>query len=182
MGKEEEEVKRENALNRIIPVKIIKNLRDPRPAAAARNYVLLVTIYEAEGLDPPSLWPEVRFRNYRTLLWVNSSDQYMTNEVRGYPSVIWNEEFNIRLSGVDRPDYHYLSLEVIRVRSQCDPGPSSGVVVVGRARVPLPDALRIKQSQRVGLTRLVGGRSVGQGHIMIAMKLIVVNEQWREVF
>ncbi|KAL4341479.1 hypothetical protein GQ457_08G010770 [Hibiscus cannabinus] len=80
MGKEEEEVKRENALNRRIPVKIIKNLRDPRPAAAARNYVLLVTIYEAEGLDPPSLWPEVRFRNYRTLLWVNSVDQYMTNE------------------------------------------------------------------------------------------------------
>ncbi|KAK8651393.1 hypothetical protein V6N13_140995 [Hibiscus sabdariffa] len=180
MGKEEEEVKRENALNRRIPVKIIKNLRDPKPAA--RNYVLRVTIYEAEGLDPPSLWPEVRCRNYRTILWVNSTDQYVTNEVRGYPSVIWNEEFNIRLMNVDRPEYYFLSLEVIRVRSRCDPGPSSGVVVVGRARVALPDAPRIKQSQRVGLTRLVGGTSVGQGHIMIAMKLIVVNEQWREVF
>ncbi|KAE8684924.1 hypothetical protein F3Y22_tig00111105pilonHSYRG00740 [Hibiscus syriacus] len=178
--KNKEEVKLENGLIRAVPIKKFKKLEVPNPAA--RNHALQVAIYNAEGIDPLSSYPEVQWRNYRTVFWVNSLGHYVTGEVVGYPNIEWNEEFGIRLIDLDTSESNILNLEVVRVRSSVDPGPSSGVVVVGRARVPLPEVPRIKQVERVGLVRFVEGKIVSEGHIVIAMKLVEVNEQWLQVF
>ncbi|KAG8487105.1 hypothetical protein CXB51_020651 [Gossypium anomalum] len=61
-----------------------------------------------------------------------------------------------------------------------NPGPSRGYIVVGRAKVALPKLPGIKESQRVGLVRLIDGQTVGEGHIIISLTLIQVKKGLRK--
>ncbi|XWS56682.1 hypothetical protein CRYUN_Cryun09bG0106600 [Craigia yunnanensis] len=163
--------------NKLNPPVSMKKIRkgDPIPEG---DYVLRLTINNAEGIDPPSKYPGVTLRNYRVLTWIDPGDQYLTDEVTESQKLEWNRLFDIPLNNVVTLESKFLSLEVIRVHSRCDPGPSKGVVVVGRVKVPLPKALGIKHCRRVGLVRFVEGATMGEGHITITMKLLQVNEHW----
>ncbi|XVE99710.1 hypothetical protein REPUB_Repub03eG0224100 [Reevesia pubescens] len=142
-------IKHEINLNRHLSFKKIKK-EDPIPE---KDYILRLIIHNVEGIDSPSKYPGVRRRNYRVMSWINPEEQYHTDEVKGFLKLKWDQQIDIPLNNVVTLESIFLSLEVIRVRSDCDPGPSKGFVVVGRVKVPLSKEPGFKQCKRFGLVR-----------------------------
>ncbi|EOY17897.1 Uncharacterized protein TCM_042598 [Theobroma cacao] len=158
-------------VKRLYPPSFIRNFRKEEPDVK-RDYILILIIHSTEGIDPPSQYPGVTSRNYRVFASIQPGTQYLTEEAGGYPDVIWNERFDIPLKNRVPLQSNFLSLEVIRVPSKCDPGPSRGVVVVGRAKVPFPKEIGKRQCNRLGLARFVEGAVLGEGHITVSMILV----------
>ncbi|OMO88206.1 hypothetical protein CCACVL1_08527 [Corchorus capsularis] len=152
------------------------SLQDTFKKFRKEKYLLSLILHNAEGIEPVSKYPaNASRRNYRACVWIDPESRYETDEVvGGIRKVAFDEEIRIQFNN----DYgipletNFLSLEIVRVRSRCDPGPSRGSVVVGRLRVPLPKVPLVKISRRFGLVRLVNGEIVGEGHIGISMKVI----------
>ncbi|XP_027368509.1 uncharacterized protein LOC113874487 [Abrus precatorius] len=131
---------------------------------------LQLNILHAEGIDEPNLHPSVGDRSYCVVLWVMPGREFYTNTVMGMLNPIWNSEGVIFLRNL--PDkYTFLYLEVLRLNSVTDPGTSNGVVVVGRAKIPLPKNVNCKKSGRFGLVRVESGRCKAEGHIILSMEL-----------
>lgn len=131
---------------------------------------LFLTIHRAEGLDTPIMYPSVSERIYRVVYWVEPNKQYFTPPVGGLLDPVWNERVCIELGKLG--EYGgFLNVEVIRFYSKSDPGTSSGVVVVGRAQIPLPLQLDQNKFLWYGLVRPNGPVPKGEGNIAVSMEL-----------
>lgn len=134
------------------------------------DVALCLAIRSAEGLDSPSSHPSVGKRIYRVEYWVEPEYKFLTPATLGLLDPVWEEERCIVL-GVPGKYREFLNLEVIRVCSKADPGTSSGVVVVGRAQIPLPWKLYKNKSGRFGLVRVERIGLKAEGHIALSMEL-----------
>ncbi|GLU16274.1 hypothetical protein SLE2022_327140 [Rubroshorea leprosula] len=151
----------------------------PYSRAESENWVycLNLQINHAEGLDPPILYPELPIgeRNYRVVFWVGSNPssdrRYATSESGEALEPVWKERAQIPLGRFLDPEV--LNVEVVRVNAWSDPGPSTGIVLVGRTQIPLPSPWSVskKKGGRFGLVRPVGDGYRGEGHISISMEL-----------
>lgn len=139
--------------------------------AMEENYdiALFVFIDGAEGLDYPSMYPNVSKRIYNVVFWVQPEQVYCTQLARGLVP-IWKHE---KLFPLGKPGEFrgFLNLEVVRHFSKSDPGTSNGQVVVGRAQIPLPWNLYKKKSGRYGLVRLDGSVLKAEGRVSLSMQL-----------
>ena len=137
------------------------------------DVALCLAIGGAEGLDDLSSHPCVAERIYRVVYWVEPDDMFLTPAAVGLLDPIWKEERCIVLG---RPGKYreLLNVEVIRVCSKADPGTSYGVVVVGRAQIPLPWKPYKKKSGRFGLVRVEGLGIKAEGHISLSMELKMI--------
>ncbi|KAK7320620.1 hypothetical protein VNO77_30260 [Canavalia gladiata] len=140
------------------------------PSLGKSPVSLQVKIFHAEGIDEPSLHPSVMSRIYCVVLWVRPSKEFYTNAVLGLLDPVWNKEGTIYLENYPG-EYAFLNLEVVRLNSVNDPVTSNGIVVVGRARIPLPKKINSTKLGRFGLVRVVEGRCRGEGHIVLSMEL-----------
>ncbi|XP_062152072.1 uncharacterized protein LOC133860497 [Alnus glutinosa] len=149
-----------------------RSASDHERMAGEEDYdvVLCLAILSAEGLDSPSSHPSVGKRIYRVVYWVEPEYKFCTLEALGLLNPVWEEQRRIVL-GVPGKYREFLNLEVVRVCSKADPGTSSGVVVVGRAQIPLPWKLYKNKSGRFGLVRVEGLGLKAEGHIALSMEL-----------
>ncbi|GAV56789.1 C2 domain-containing protein [Cephalotus follicularis] len=134
------------------------------------QFDLTYTIYSAEGLDNQNTFPGVTNRHYAVVSWTEPGSDLCTSVRRGAPNPIWKEGFRFPLN--KDKNCRFLYVEVVRLNSRTEPGCSRGLVVVGRARIPLPEEVtREDQHGRFGLTRMVGSELMGEGHIFMSMRL-----------
>ncbi|EEF33993.1 conserved hypothetical protein [Ricinus communis] len=130
-----------------------------------------VSIHYAEGLDNPNTYPGVRSRYYKVICWVHPDDQYETHLAQGLPNPVWETKRRMELD--KSLDIRFLHVEVLRYNipgffpATCS---SSGVTVVGRARIPLPK-LSHKKSGRHGLVRPEGDGCRADGHIGLTLEM-----------
>ncbi|XP_048231716.1 uncharacterized protein LOC8262752 [Ricinus communis] len=132
-----------------------------------RDIALILSIFHAEGIDDPMMSP-ITYRTYKVEFWVEIGTLCMTPEVYGLPNPEWNKKFRILLE--NPMDCRFLYVEVIRTCSKIDPGTSTGEVLVGRVRLPLPE-LSTKIEGSFELVRPEGPGCRVQGHIRLAMEL-----------
>ncbi|KAK7350358.1 hypothetical protein VNO77_08886 [Canavalia gladiata] len=69
-------------------------------------------------------------------------------------------------------DYTFLNVEVQRFHSTQDPGPSSGRIILGRARIPSP---KLFYHEVVGSFSLIKSEGNTKVHIIVAMRLERIN-------
>ncbi|CAL0334876.1 unnamed protein product [Lupinus luteus] len=135
------------------------------------QYGLRVMVMKANGIDNPLLHPLVENRLYRVVYFVEpGKGVFCTSMAKGVIFLEWMDEGLIPL---ENPyDHMYLYVEVIRFMSQVDPGTSRGLVVVGRAKIPIP---RVPGTEIKGVFDLVrtheGKETKPEGCIMISMTL-----------
>lgn len=134
------------------------------------DVALCLIIRNAEGIDSPSRHPSVGRRIYRVVYWVEPDNKFLTPATIGLLDPVWEEKMCIVL-GMPGKYRKFLNLEVVRVCSKADPGTSSGVVVVGRAQIPLPSRQYKNKSGRFGLVRVEGLELKAEGHISLSMEL-----------
>ncbi|KAJ1400964.1 C2 domain [Sesbania bispinosa] len=98
---------------------------------------LRVKLFEAEGIDEPNPHASMVNKDYWVVLWVRPDEEYRTKSVTAFTNPVWNTEgtFFIREYPSNKA---FLHLEVLRFNPVNDPGTSSRIVVVGRARIPFP--------------------------------------------
>ncbi|KAK4277866.1 hypothetical protein QN277_015796 [Acacia crassicarpa] len=80
-------------------------------------------------------------RHYCTCVthWMEPDKGYYTREAQAaWNNPRWNQLYCIPIIENIPGDYGFLYVEVARLYSETDPGTSSGTVIVGRAKVPLP--------------------------------------------
>ncbi|CAL0324447.1 unnamed protein product [Lupinus luteus] len=131
---------------------------------------LHLEILYAEDIDNPDIHPYVLNREYRLVVWVYPNEEFSTIPVEGLLNPVWNASGFILLKKF--PEYHnFLNVEVLRVNSMNDPGTSSGVVIVGKAKIPLPRVLYGEKTGRFELVREMGEGFKVEGHIHLSMKL-----------
>ncbi|OIW08496.1 hypothetical protein TanjilG_03172 [Lupinus angustifolius] len=131
---------------------------------------LHLEILYAEDIDNPSIYPNVFNREYRLVVWVDPNQEFSTIPVEGLWNPVWNASGVILLKKF--PEYHtFLNVEVLRVNSVNDPGTSSGVVIVGKVKIPLPRVLYGEKIGRFELVREMGEGFKLEGHIHLSMKL-----------
>ncbi|CAL0324445.1 unnamed protein product [Lupinus luteus] len=131
---------------------------------------LHLEILYAEDIDNPSIHPYVLNREYRLAVWVDPNEEFSTIPVEGILNPVWNASGVILLKKF--LEYHtFLNVEVLRVNSMNDPGTSSGVVIVGKVKIPLPTVLYGEKVGRFGLVREMGEGFKVEGHIYLSMKL-----------
>ncbi|KAL2525760.1 Uncharacterized protein Adt_10814 [Abeliophyllum distichum] len=141
---------------------------------------LSLKIFSAEDIDRATMNPNGDMRRYQALIWVRHKDEnYITNIASGLPNPSWDSACIIPL-GIYEPYKYFLHVEVYRMCSKSDPGPSSGIALVGKTRIPLPK-LGHKICGRFGLVRpndAVGPSSgsssdlgcIAEGHIILNME------------
>jgi hypothetical protein len=123
---------------------------------------LHVMIYRAEGLD--------RFSKYHNVVyWIKPGEEFQTEVVEGFVAPEWNQEDVLLLENLDGKVF--LNVEVQRFNSLVDPGTSSGKVVVGRVKIPIPKAF---DQRKVGSFHLIRSDEKGlrlEGNILLSMTL-----------
>uniref|UniRef100_A0A6N2M4J5 C2 domain-containing protein n=1 Tax=Salix viminalis TaxID=40686 RepID=A0A6N2M4J5_SALVM len=136
---------------------------------------LVISIHHAEGIDNPSSYPSVINRNYRVLFWVYPDDQLATELASGSPNLAWNKKYCIELD--EARDCRFLYVEVLRCgsSSESEPGTSNGLRLVGRAKIALPN-LSGKTQGRYGLVRLEEDGYKAEGHIILSMELMKIDQ------
>ncbi|KAK7290109.1 hypothetical protein RIF29_04298 [Crotalaria pallida] len=134
------------------------------------RYILHVKIIKALGIDSPMLHPLVRHRFYKVALWVEPNKEYYTSVVQGCTPQ-WLDILHIDLK--NPCDHPFLYVEVLRFGSKVDPGTSTGMVVVGRARISYPKEPGCEVTGKlVDLLRPdQGGKAKPEGVIRLSMKL-----------
>lgn len=123
-------------------------------------------IHYAEDIDNPSDYPiDYSERNYAVIFWVQPGREHHTNVVKGSPNPIWKQGFRMILNPDE--EFGFLNMEVVRVHSRADPGTSTGLILVGRVRIPI---LRkpCMISQRYGLVRPEGSGYKAEGHLYVS--------------
>ncbi|KAI9125763.1 hypothetical protein K1719_003181 [Acacia pycnantha] len=84
----------------------------------------------------------------------------------------WNQVYCIPIIENIHGNYGFLYVEVARLYSETDPGTSSGTVIVGRAKVPLPREPYKEVGRRFELARPSGdGHMCFAGNIILPMEL-----------
>lgn len=132
--------------------------------------VLNCAIYHAEDIDNPSRYPSVTERNYFVVFWAEPGTEFITHAVTGLPNPVWKERFQMILQ--HPADCGFLSLEIMRVNSKSDPGTSTGLRTVGRAKIPLPKEVSTKNAGRFGLVRFDEDTGIkAEGHIILSIEL-----------
>lgn len=133
---------------------------------------LRVKINNCEGIDQDNKDP--LGSDYRVFLSVEPGSEYYTTPAAGFrrrPE--WNSVCSVPLKLGDCYT-KVLSVEVIRMNSDpSDVGTSTGLKVVGRARIPLPLRLNLEiNHQRFGLARVdSNGFLTTAGFINVVMEL-----------
>ncbi|KAJ0045711.1 hypothetical protein Pint_06440 [Pistacia integerrima] len=126
------------------------------------------TIHYAEEVDKPSDYPiDYSERNYVVIFWIDPERVYNTRVVRGSPNPIWKQDFCMVINPVE--SFGFLNIEVVRLNSRADPGTSTGWILVGRVRIPIPRKICTK-SQRYGLVRPEGSGYKPEGHLFVSME------------
>ncbi|XP_054796222.1 uncharacterized protein LOC129301661 [Prosopis cineraria] len=112
-------------------------------------------------------------RCYCVLYWIEPDNVFHTRPV--HPSrnnPVWEELDVLPVLDYAPENSGFLHGEVARLCSDTDPGPSSGSVIVGRARVPLPKIPYCTIEDRFGLVKHIGeGHMCLAGDIILCMKL-----------
>ncbi|CAK7330603.1 unnamed protein product [Dovyalis caffra] len=130
------------------------------------NIFLILTIIQPNGID--SLNIDLDNRIYKVLSWVEPGNKYTTPEVGGSLDPEWWQQ--IRIPFKNPWDCRSLYLEVIRTHSKSDPGTSTGEVLVGRLKIPLP-RLSSPIQGTFRLMKLEGPGYKREGSIRLAMEL-----------
>ncbi|KAK2442045.1 hypothetical protein QL285_013271 [Trifolium repens] len=123
---------------------------------------LHVTIFRAEGLD--------KFAKYHNVVyWIKPGEEIHTDVVEGSVAPEWYEDDVLMLDNLD--DKVFLNVEVQRFNSLVDPGTSSGNVVVGRVKIPIPKSF---YRSKVGSFHLIRSDENGlrlHGNILLSVRL-----------
>jgi hypothetical protein len=123
---------------------------------------LHVMIYRAEGLD--------RFSKYHNVVyWIKPGEEFQTEVVEGFVAPEWNQEDVLLLENLDGKVF--LNVEVQRFNSLVDPGTSSGKIVIGRVKIPIPKAF---DRRKVGSFPLIRSDEKGhrlEGNICLSVRL-----------
>lgn len=130
--------------------------------------LLNVVVREAEDIDKGTT--NYTKRTYGVLGWVEPNQCFLTQEVNGLPpNLVWNSEYCFVLD--KSMNYNYLYLEIYRTRSTSDPGTSSGIVLVGRTKISLPNQIDVIKRGWFWLAVPKGSSCVPEGRILVAMEM-----------
>jgi hypothetical protein len=129
---------------------------------------LHVMIFKAEGIDNPTNYPSVNNRAYNVVYWLNPDEEASTKTAVGV-NPEWNQDDMIVLENLD--DEVFLNVEVQRFDSLLDPGTSSGKVVVGRVKIPVPLEFYRRKVGSFPLLMSDGNGKRLEGSILLAMRL-----------
>ena len=129
---------------------------------------LHVMIFKAEGIDNPTNYPSVNNRAYNVVYWLKPDEEASTKIAVGV-NPEWNQDDMIVLENLD--DEVFLNVEVHRCDSFLDPGTSSGKVVVGRVKIPVPLEFYRRKVGSFPLLRSDGNGKRLEGSILLAMRL-----------
>ncbi|OIW00757.1 hypothetical protein TanjilG_19197 [Lupinus angustifolius] len=131
---------------------------------------LHLEILYAKDIDNPNIHSYVFNREHRLAVWVDPNENFSTIPIEGLLNPVWNATGVILLKNF--PKYHaFLNVEVLRVNSMNDPGSSSGVVIVGKVKIPLHRVLYGEKIGRFGLVREMGEGFKVEGYIHLSVKL-----------
>ncbi|KAL2548729.1 uncharacterized protein Fot_10259 [Forsythia ovata] len=140
---------------------------------------LCLKIFSAEDIDRATMNPNGEMRRYRALIWVRHMDEnFITPTASGLPNPSWDSACILPL-GIYEPFRYFLHVEVYRMCAKSDPGSSTGIVLVGKTRIPLPK-LGHKICGRFGLVRPNDAPSsssgsdlgcIAEGHIILDMEI-----------
>ncbi|CAL0324452.1 unnamed protein product [Lupinus luteus] len=131
---------------------------------------LHLEILYAEDIDNPNIHPHMFNREYRLAVWVDPIEEFSTIPVEGLLNPAWNASGVIFLKKFPE-DHTFLNIEGLRINSMNDPGTSSGVVIAGRVKIPLPRVLYGEKIGCFGLVREMGEGFEVEGHILLSIKL-----------
>ncbi|CAK7340678.1 unnamed protein product [Dovyalis caffra] len=131
---------------------------------------LILTIIQVNGID--SLNSDLDNRIYKVESWVESGNRYTTPELYGVDP-LWLHQFRIPFK--NPRDCRSLYLEVIRTHPKSDPGTSTGEVLVGKLKIPLP-RLSSPVEGAFRLTKLEGPGYKREGSITLTMELMEIDE------
>ncbi|AES71110.1 putative C2 domain-containing protein [Medicago truncatula] len=129
---------------------------------------LHVMIYKAEGIDNPANYPSVNNRAYNVVYWLKPDEEASTKIAVGV-NPEWNQDDMVVLENLD--DEVFLNVEVQRFDSLLDPGTSSGKVVIGRVKIPVPMEFYRRKVGSFPLLRSDGNGNRLEGSILLAMRL-----------
>lgn len=101
------------------------------------------------------------------------STQCKTQIVKGNPQPFWG--CNLEMEFDEFPEDVSLFVEVLELGNKHDPGTSTGVVVVGRAQIPVPTKRGDFGWRRQGLVTLMGSETKVEGFIELHMELNLQN-------
>ncbi|XP_045805050.1 uncharacterized protein LOC123898199 [Trifolium pratense] len=130
---------------------------------------LHVIIHRAEGLDQFADDPSVKNRDYNVVYWIKPDEEIHTKVVEGFVTPEWNQANDFMLENLD--DDSFLNVEVQRFNSLDDPGTSSGNVVVGRVKIPLPTVFNRREVRSFPLLRSDEKGCRLEGNILLSMRL-----------
>ncbi|KAI9156302.1 hypothetical protein LWI28_004055 [Acer negundo] len=157
------------------------DLRANKTKTIDSNYdlALSLTVHYADDIESPKSYPSVLVDNrvYYVACSIapGAGIQFNTNLVKGLPDPSWKQNFRIWL---DDPlhNHTFIYMEVIKLYSTSDPGTSNGKVVVGRAKIPMPDKVSRKKEGRFGLMRSdEKGGWRPEGHIAVSMEIVRID-------
>jgi hypothetical protein len=101
--------------------------------------------------------------------WIKPGEEIHTDVVEGSVAPEWYEDDVLMLDNLD--DKVFLNVEVQRFNSLVDPGTSSGNVVVGRVKIPIPKSF---YRSKVGSFHLIRSDENGlrlHGNILLSVRL-----------
>jgi hypothetical protein len=133
------------------------------------KFGLHVTIHRAEGLDRFANNSYIKNRDYNVVYWIKPGEEIHTKVVKGFATPEWNHDNVLVLENLDGKVF--LNVEVQRFNSLVDPGTSSGKVVVGRVKIPIP---KVFDQRKVGSFHLIRSDEKGlrlEGNILLSMTL-----------
>lgn len=135
-----------------------------------RYFVLFVYIKKAYNVDALAGVFKTLSEFYRVdVVESRYLRQFHTPSATGKPEPSWHCCTKITFD--EFPSDEFLFFEVMKLRSGDDPGPSSGNVVVGRTKVPIPNRVGESGWQRYKLIRLSEGEKEIGGFIEVAMEI-----------
>lgn len=134
---------------------------------------LHIVIYRAEGIDKceethTKVAQGIKNRGYNVVHWIKPGEELHTKVVEGVTPE-WNQSGFIMLENLD--DDVFLNVEVQRFNSLADPGSSSGKVVVGRVKIPIPVAYNRRKVGSFPLLRRDGNCHRLEGRVLLSMRL-----------
>lgn len=147
------------------------NLKNKTTVTEEFKTGLYIVIYRAEGIDKCEeihTNAGVKNRGYNVVHWIKPGEEIQTKVVEGVTPV-WNQGDVIMLESLD--DEVFLNVEVQRFDSLADPGSSSGKVVVGRVKIPIPVAYNRRKVGSFPLIRNDGNCRRLEGRVLLAMRL-----------
>ncbi|KAL3523945.1 hypothetical protein ACH5RR_016779 [Cinchona calisaya] len=136
-------------------------------------YILHVRIKKATKVDEVTgvFAPIRRKTGYYGAVITDSQHmrEFSTQVVRGVPEPKWEHDISIIFD--EFPQGESLFVEILQFGSEGDPQTSSGIVVVGRARIPVPTQWKKFGVQHHEFFRMMGSEKKVEGIIVMRMEL-----------